>query len=204
MASTLLVGACGDDARPTGVAYRLVVQPCQGSVANRASAAAVAPDLLATVAHTLEGARTVEVADSTGHPVDATVVYVDPAKDIALLAPRLPLPGHLDLGPASGEGPVGILSYAQSDGPEMEDGEIIELVDVTLDGEGRRAAIRLSADIDPGDSGAAVLDPQGRMVGMVFATARNDATGWAVASTEIEAAIATVERSRPGAGLPAC
>ena len=196
--------ACGDDARPTSVAYRLLIEPCQGAVVGRASAAAVTPELLATAAHGLDGAMRVDVADAQGRSVPATVVYLDLAKDVALLAPDRPLADHLPLSPPPAEGSVGILTYGEVDGPAIERGEIIELVDVTLDGEGRRAAIRLAATIDPGDSGAAVLDGEGRMVGMVFASARADETGWAVSSTELTAAIEVAEGREPTSILPSC
>lgn len=206
LALALLGGtvACGDDARPVTAAHHLVVRPCQGALAHRASAAAIGPQLLVTVAHSFEGAEEVEVTDAAGQPVGATVVHLDPGKDVALLATDRPVADHLALAPPEADVRVGILAYGQADGPHLEAGRITELVDVTLDGEGRRAALRLEASIEPGDSGAAVVDDDGRLVGMVFATARNAEAGWAVSSSEIEAAVDALERDRPGAVLPAC
>lgn len=198
------LAACGDDARSVSAAHRLVIEPCRGSLAQRASAAAIGPDLLVSVAHSFEGARAVEVTDATGRPVEATVVHLDPAKDIALLATDRPLSGHLALAQPEEGGSVAILTYGEVDGPRLEPGRIVELVDVTLDGEGRRAALRLAATIEPGDSGAAVVDDDGRLVGMVFASARNTEAGWAVSSSEIGTAVEAWERNGPGASLPAC
>lgn len=212
MAAGLLAGAmavtggCGDD-DPLAAAYRLVIEPCAGPTAGRASAAAVGPDLLATAAHSLDRARSVVVADADQLTVPGTVVHLDLAKDIALIRTSEPQPSHLGLVEPADDGldaPVELLTYAEEDGPVVKAGRILELVDVTLDGEGRRAAIRLEGDIEPGDSGSAVIEPGGAMIGMVFASARDHDSGWAVAASEIAAAIEEVEQSQPGPALPGC
>ena len=199
-----LLTACGDDGRSTGAAHRLVIEPCQGRLDQRATGAAIGPSLIATVAHSLEGARSVEVTNSAGRSQSAELLYLDLDRDIALLRPEEPLDEHLTLARPEGPGPIGVLRLDDDGRAVIGRGEILELVDVTLDGEGRRAAARLRADITPGDSGAAVLDGEGDMVAMVFATARDGDVGWAVSAVEVERAITALERSGPGAAPPAC
>ncbi len=205
----LAIGAfatsCGDDARSATSAYRVVTEPCQGRLAGRATAAAIGPELLATVAHGVEGAATVELRRADGEPVAAEIVYLDPAKDIALLRPARALPDHLEVAEPEGTGPAAVLRLDDDDVALVDEAEILELVDATLDGEGRRAAARLAATIGAGDSGAAVVDDDGRMVAMVFATARGRDVGWAVAGSELVGAIATLDSNGPGAlPPPAC
>ena len=159
---------------------------------------------MATVAHSLERVSSVELRAAAGEVVDAEIVFIDPAKDIALLRTDVALPDHLTMTAPEGPGPVGILTVDDDDRAVVTRGEITELIDITLDGEGRRAAARLSADIEPGDSGAAVLDDDGQMVAMVFASGRGGRVGWAVSATEIEAAVASLDANRPGFEPPAC
>lgn len=198
-----LVG-CGDDGRPTGATHRLIIEPCTGRIDQRATGSAIAPDVVATVAHSLDGVRSIEMRGVDGRSQSAEVVYLDADKDIALLRPASPVSEHLTLRPPQEPGPVGVLRFDDTEErARIDDGEILELVSVTLDGEGRRDAARLSATIEPGDSGAAVLDDDGSMVAMVFATARGRDVGWAVSSVEVQAALETLQRSGP-ASPPAC
>jgi len=209
LAITLLLAvvatACGDDGRPTGAIHRLIIEPCTGRLDQRATGTAIAPDVVATVAHSLDGARTIQMRAGDGRTQSAEVVYLDLDKDIALLRPQRPIADHLTLARPDGPGPVGVIRYDDSSqSPRIDDGEILELVTITLDGEGRRAAARLGAEIEPGDSGAAVVDDDGDMVAMVFATARGRDVGWAISSTEREDALDLLSRGGPGGEPPAC
>ena len=125
-----------------------------------------------TVAHVLDGARFVRV---DGRP--ARVVRVDRRLDLAELA----VPG-LDAPPVrtatgGGEAVVRVL----------RDGEVVTLsapvrrrVTASIAGHSR-PALELAATVEPGDSGAPVLDAQGRVLGLVFA--RGSRSAWAVALT---------------------
>lgn len=204
LALGLALAGCGDDGRATTAAHRLIIDTCQERLDQRATAAAIGPDLLVSVAHSLTDARSVEVRSADGESQTARVIALDEGTDIALLRTERPLEGHLAVTAPEGPGPVGILRLDADDRPFIAQGEILELTSVTLDGEGRRAAARLQAEIEPGDSGAAVLDRDGALVAMVFATARDRAVGWAVSATEIERAVDALERSGPRVDPPAC
>lgn len=197
-------GACSEDPPLTSSAFHLDAEPCLGTIGQRASGTAIGPDLVATVAHSLDGSAGFALLDSSGAEVGAAVVYLDPVKDVALLRLDEPADHHLPLAAPEGPGPVSLVSYGTDDGPEVREGRLLELVDATLEGEGRRAAAKLSADIEAGDSGAAVVDPDGRMVAMVFATVRGVDRGWAISATELEAAVENLDGGGPGDGPPAC
>ncbi len=200
----MALAACsGSDPDVLATVYRVEVEQCQAVDLQLATAVAVGPDLAATVAHSLDEAKGLSLQDADGVTVGAEIVYIDPATDVAILridgTPTPPTP--LELAAPEETGPVSIATATNpgAEGPSLKTASIIELVTATLDGEGRREAIKLQADIKPGDSGAAVLNADDQMVGMVFATARNDEIGWAVAISEIEAALTAVNDSRPEA-----
>lgn len=201
----VVAAGCGDDGRPIGATHRLIIEPCAGRLDQRATGTAIAPEVVATVAHSLEGVRGIQMRGGDGRTQSAEVVYLDQDKDIALLRPERPITDHLTLVRPDGPGPVGVVRYDDgTESPRIDDGEILELVTITLDGEGRRAAARLEADIEPGDSGAAVVDDDGDMVAMVFATARGRDVGWAISSTELQDALDRLNRDGPGGEPPAC
>ena len=123
-----------------------------------------------TVAHVLEGARFVRV---DGRP--ARVVRVDRRLDLAELA----VPG-LDA-PSVRTGGLGSEAVLRV----LRDGEAVTLpapvrrrVRASIDGHSR-PALELAATVEPGDSGAPVVDAHGRVLGIVFA--RGSRGAWAVA-----------------------
>ncbi len=214
-----------------GSVYRVEIEPCLGLSTQRATAFAVRssasndpgrPDdeaavtstaasngsdsiVLVTAAHSLERASGAMIRDRRDGLRRASVLVLDPAKDIAVLEIDDDL-GADDQGFALTEPlpdtPVEVVTFADIEGPENKTGTIARLVNATLDGEGRRKAIELAAiDIDPGDSGAPVVNEDGDAVAMVFAAARADERAWAVSALELRDAVAvaldpTTEPSR--------
>jgi S1-C subfamily serine protease len=69
---------------------------------------------------------------------------------------------------------------------------VLRRVTASLDGVGQRAAIEIEADIRPGDSGAAVVDDDGRIAGLVFASSRVGERGWVVAASELSGALTSI------------
>jgi S1-C subfamily serine protease len=59
-----------------------------------------------------------------------------------------------------------------------------------------RPALEVAAAVQPGDSGAPVTDPAGRVLGIVFAGGGDGRTAWAVDA----AAVRAVLTSRPSTG----
>ncbi len=185
-----------------GTLIRVEIEPCVGLGRQRATAMAVGPQLAITAAHSVEGAKavTLRYTDSAGREttVGALLEAADPGKDIALIRPAAPLElawEPFSLGEPLVGDPVTVETYADADGPVTKPAEVLRLVNTTLDGEGRRAAVELMADIDPGDSGAPVLAPNGRTIGMIFASSRTSERGWAVRSNELAAVLDEHEAS---------
>lgn len=182
--------ACSDDrAGPGGEVFRVEIEACAGVSHQRATALAVGPDLVATAAHTLESARGAVLRSGDGSEFTTEIVYLDLDRDIALLAVDSTLTDVFEFAAAADGQEVTIRTHADPDGPEDKEATVLRSVNATLDGEGRRRAVELAASIDQGDSGAPVVNSDGRAVGMVFATSRRDDRGWAVAATELEAAL---------------
>ncbi|MDH5519511.1 MAG: serine protease [Acidimicrobiia bacterium] len=185
--------ACSDSGTvAAGDVFRVEIEACAGVSHQRATAMAVGPDLVATAAHTFETARSALVRAVDGGEIAAEVVYLDLDSDVALLSVDAAPLRIFALTAADDGAEVTIPTYADADGVEIKQATVLRSVSATLDGEGRRQAVELSASIDPGDSGAPVVDADGRAVGMVFASSRRDDRGWAVAAAELEAAIAAV------------
>ncbi len=174
---------------PATATYQLDVEACRDDVERRANAVGVGPELVVTVAHALEGASSIELRGHDGQARTAELVYLDVDVDVALLRLDQPVDHWLVLDEPKAPESVDILTVETGSGPMVVEGRIEEIFDATIDGVGRREAARLTAAVEPGDSGAAVVDPAGHMVAMVFATDRDDEVAWAVSSAEIQAAI---------------
>jgi S1-C subfamily serine protease len=137
----------------------------------------VAPGTLATNAHVVSGATTVEVRSSDGRTHRAEVILYDPDRDFALLgAPDLdaaPLP--LAAQPA----PVGSVAvtagHPNADtslhlAPARVDAFGFVTVDLPPAGLARREVYTLaSSDVAGGSSGGPLVDATGAVVGVVFA-----------------------------------
>ncbi len=136
----------------------------------------VSGDLVVTNAHVVAGEDRTRVELSSGRTEDARVVAFDPERDLAVLQVegegRPPLALRTaklgDTGGVFGRpggGPLDISPFRVGDqitaiGHNIYDG-----------GRTRRQVLVLAADLAPGDSGAALVDPSGKVVGVAFAVA---------------------------------
>lgn len=137
-----------------------------GLAEERATAVATGDGRVLTVAHVLDGARAVRVG---GRP--ARVVRVDTGRDVAELA----VPGLVaDPARFARAGATVKVHRLRS----TVSARVLRRVTASLDG-ARRPALELDVRVEPGDSGAPVVDAEGRLVGLVFA--RGDDSTWAVA-----------------------
>ena len=157
----------------------------------------VGPDLIATNAHVVAGESDTVVERSDGSEVDATVVAFDPARDLAILsAPGLDRPvlpradaGEGDTGAVFGHpggGPLRVAPYSvgrevTATGTDIYDRSRTE-----------RAVLILASELRPGDSGGALVNGDGAVVGVAFAIAPDKAgVAYALALSELEAILAT-------------
>ncbi len=183
----------GDVAARVGGSTVKVTGPTDGcDTVQEGSGFVVAPERVVTNAHVVAGVPDPVVRVlGQGEPLEATVVLFDPDRDLAVLAvPGLaaaPLPRGADLGPG---GAAAVLGYPL-DGPYTSSPARVRQV---LDAAGEdiygeegvtREIYSLYATVRQGNSGGPVVDPQGRLVGVVFAASLDDpSTGYALTLAE--------------------
>ena len=156
----------------------------------------VAPGLVVTNAHVVAGEPETVVQRSDGSQVRATVVAFDPNRDLAVLAaPDLDRPalvrGDADVGAVGavfghpGGGPLRAAPFevgrrVSATGTDIYDQNRIE-----------REVLILSSALQPGDSGGALVAPDGSVVGVAFAIAPDRAgVAYALAMEELDAVLA--------------
>jgi S1-C subfamily serine protease len=166
----------------------------------------VGDDLIATNAHVVAGESKTIVERSDGSEVDATVVAFDPARDLAIVsAPGLNRPA---LGRAEAhEGDRGAV-FGHPGGGDLrvapyEVGREVTATGTDIYDRSRteRAVLILSAELHPGDSGGALVNPDGAVVGVAFAIAPDKGgVAYALDRSELEAVLATVSTSEVDTG----
>jgi S1-C subfamily serine protease len=152
-----------------------------GLVPAVATGVAVADGRVLTVAHVLAGSRAPTVLGRR-----AAVLRVDRRADLALLdVPGLRAP-RLRIGGATGTVGIRVLRRGRVRmlTATVRRHVIARVRDAPGGAPQVRPGLELAASIDPGDSGAPVLDGGGRLVGVVFArTHDRPDTAWAVDAT---------------------
>ena len=155
----------------------------------------VAPQLVATNAHVVTGADRIDVASRGGQVLPATVVYLDPANDVALLAVEDLRARPLPVAQKVRDGiQVVLLGYPQ-DGPlTATPGTAGRPAKVfAADAYERRTRLRtvvpLRGEVERGDSGGPVVNRGGRVVAMMFAASAEGGGGFGVPAAEVEAAL---------------
>lgn len=176
--------------------------PCTTERQATASGFVLADGLVVTVAHAIHDAREVAVRDGRGNWFRPAVRYLDLESDLAVLeVPQLTTTSIETRWAERGES-VRVVGGATSG---TVDGRIIRRVRLTIDviGDRDRKATRrgyeLGLPIAGGDSGAALLDDQDRLTGVVFARSTTRDSAWATAAPEITAIL-----ERRGGSLPDC
>ena len=165
-----------------------------------------APGVVVTNAHVVAGERTTTVRDTTGAAMPGTVIAFDPIRDVAVLAvPGLatkkppPRPLMMANGSAGTNGAVyghpggGVLKAA----PARVGEEILAVgTDIYRTGTSRRHVYVLAAALAPGDSGGAVVNGRGEIIGMAFAIdPGRSTTAYALTDAEIRPVLRAVLQS---------
>jgi S1-C subfamily serine protease len=132
-----------------------------------------------TNAHVVSGTHAHRLQTPGGDELPATVVYFDPARDFALLnVPNLTSAG-LGLAPASRGTDGAVIGYPGG-GPERIEPAV---VDGAVEAVGRdiysnnavtRQVYVIQGKVRPGNSGGPLVDLQGKVLGIVFATSASD------------------------------
>jgi len=180
-------------ARVTPGVVRVEGQAC-GLVVD-GSGFAAAPGLVVTNAHVVAGERETDVYSEDGRRRSATVVAFDPKRDLAVLrvdGAGLPT---LELGDAALDSAGAVFGHPGG-GPLRAAPARIERVidargsDIYRTAPTRRDVLVLATDLEPGDSGAPLVDAAGRVVGVAFAIDPGTAsTAYALDRPEIDAVL---------------
>lgn len=157
-------------ARPSIV--RIDVSTCDAE--GNGSGFVVAPGLVATAAHVVEGASSLSITPEGASAVSATVVGSDSTRDVALIRADGALSANaLDFAPEA-EPEVGadvvVLGYPLGLPFTATQGAITGLGrDLTIESTGYKGLFQTDAAVNPGNSGGAIIDRKGQVVGIVVA-----------------------------------
>lgn len=169
------------------------------------TAVAVADDRLLTSAHVVAGAEddlAVITLDGAKFPVE--VVAFDPKRDLALLAVEGAGLDPLELGQPAKADDRGQVWSVSRDHTKVENRYRVKRVisarsgDIYDEGVVTRNALDIEADIDPGVSGAPLVDGSEQMVGIVFARSTGtEGVGYALHVDEIADFLAMATGDEP-------
>ncbi len=161
---------------------------------------AVEPGIVVTNAHVVAGADDTTVTTQDGTELDATPIYYQPRRDLALLQvgaalPTLPVSSQRKVG----EG-AAVLGYPEN-GPyalaPARLGETQATISEDSYGNGpvERTIVALSGDVRSGNSGGPLVDPRGDVVGTVFAATTGGTThgGFAIPAEQVREALGRVD-----------
>ncbi|HEV2758432.1 MAG TPA: MarP family serine protease [Acidimicrobiales bacterium] len=168
----------------------------------------VAPELVVTNAHVVAGQQRTFVVRPDGRRLRAQVTVFDPLRDLALLQ----VPGLEQAPLPLAEGRVGTTAavFGHPEGQtnlEISPAAIRQQVnalgpDLYQLGMTRRSVYVLAAELAPGDSGGALVNADGQVVGVAFAISPdNPATAYALAISELRSVLAAERESRASTGL---
>lgn len=186
------VGTVGARAESAGLASAVRILAIGCGRMQTGSGFALDGDLIVTNAHVIAGGRELSVRGADGIDRDAVAVAFDASRDLALLS----VPGHglAPLTPRSAE--VGDLAVivghpGGSDTPRVATARVDRRVlgvgrDIYGDEGAERDLLFLSAELERGDSGAAVVGVDGGLLGVVFAVSPDrEAVAYAVTADEV-------------------
>jgi S1-C subfamily serine protease len=155
------------------------------------------PNMVVTNAHVVAGEKAPRVVTLEGKRLNATVVLFDPRRDLAVL--RVPGLGQEPLKVGKGkEGDTGAV-YGHPGGADLRAAPAVisqKLIAVGRDiydrEETRRNIFVLGSNLRPGDSGGALIDKAGSVVGVAFAIAPDKpGTSYALTDDELRPVLTT-------------
>jgi S1-C subfamily serine protease len=200
-----LVAACGgggdDGVDPADAVVAIGATGCRRTP-TRADGVVVADDLVATVAHAIAGETEITVVGPDGRDLPGDVVAIDTGLDAAVVrVDGLGLPA-LDRGDLE-DGEAVTMWTSDHGVVESASAEVLRRVtvrttDIYREGEHLRPGFELEADVEAGDSGGGLVDADGELVGIVWATSRErDHRAWAMPIEAIDPLLAAATAADP-------
>ena len=135
----------------------------------------VAPEVVVTNAHVVAGQRQTSVIRPDGTRLSAVVTAYDPDRDLALLRVRDLGQAPLPLGDPDVRATAAVFGHPEGRADLEVSPALIRRqlfakgFDLYADHTIRRDVLVLAADLRPGNSGSAVVNPEGSVVGVAFA-----------------------------------
>ena len=157
------------------------------TVDSTGTAFAVAPDVLITAAHVVDGAEQVGLVASDGSRQPGVVVRLDEARDLAVLRPSRDIAAPLTVSnrdPRYGE-PVYVYGNGLGRGRIAVKAGVVS----SLFRDAGVSYIETDAASNPGDSGGPVVTEDGQVAGVVSSKADGEGITVAVAASELAAVL---------------
>jgi S1-C subfamily serine protease len=207
IAALVTVGCGGGDGEHTDPADAVVDIRATGCrrTSTRAIGMVVADDLLATVAHAVAGESEITVATPDGRRLPGVVAAIDTGLDAALIRVE-----GLDLDPLPRrryDGDDDVTLWTADDGivhsapVEIRRRATVRTTDIYREGEHLRPGLELRADVEAGDSGGGLVDVDGELLGLVWATSRRTGDrAWALPIEALDPLLTAASAAEP---LPA-
>jgi len=156
--------------------------------------------LIVTNRHVVGQPREIAISTWDGRSFDARVEGIAQDADLAVIrvdAPDLPR-ATVRAAPAVIGESIAVIGYPGGGGSTITTGRVLGLTDGPILGESV-PAIRVDAEVRPGNSGGPLIDTEGQVIGVIFALSGPDGDGLAV---PVDVLIARLDREgfRPPAG----
>jgi S1-C subfamily serine protease len=165
----------------------------------------VEPGVVVTNAHVVAGETRTTIFERSGRRVPATVVHFDPDRDLAVLQADVEA-APLRIGSAAIDTKGAVLGYPGGGPLTVSPFQVRDKVtavgrDLYDAHETRRQVLILASNLAPGDSGAALVDGSGAVVGVAFAVAPDrPGTSYALDTSELRAALRAPRRAGTSTG----
>jgi S1-C subfamily serine protease len=144
------------------------------------SGIAIAPDVLITNRHVLAGASELEVNTWDGRDLTVTAAAVGVLGDLGVAKVNGTLPTVARFGPPPhADEVVTVVGYPLGGPLTLADGTVVDRIDGTTYGV-QGPIIRLTAEVEHGNSGGPVIDSSGRVVAIVYAIETTTGFGLAI------------------------
>jgi S1-C subfamily serine protease len=186
----------------TGSTVKVMGEACRKI--QEGSGFVISENVVVTNAHVVAGETDVEVVRPDGKRLRARVAVFDAKRDLAVL--RVDALGLAPLGRANAEAGATGAVFGHPGGQEVVRAAPARISDeVTAEGEDiygdptERQVFILAANLRPGDSGGALVDTAGKVIGVAFAIAPDrPGTAYALTGAELDGVVQLYNRD-PGA-----